>query len=64
MPACWQTQDAQAGLVFCPSPNRCRGAPIRLGKRIEWTPRDESVERAEADALIRKTYRKGFELPV
>ncbi|MEI6676252.1 MAG: Gfo/Idh/MocA family oxidoreductase [Verrucomicrobiota bacterium] len=38
--------------------------PIRLGKRIEW---DAAAMRAtnapEADALIRKTYRKGFELP-
>jgi predicted dehydrogenase len=38
--------------------------PIRLGKRIEW---DASAMRAvnapEADALIRKAYRKGFELP-
>jgi predicted dehydrogenase len=37
--------------------------PIRLGKRIEW---DAAAMRAtnapEADALIRKTYRKGFEL--
>jgi hypothetical protein len=37
--------------------------PIRLGKHIEW---DAAAMRAtnapEADALIRKTYRKGFEL--
>ncbi len=38
--------------------------PIRLGKRIEW---DSAAMRAknapEADALIRKPYRKGFSLP-
>lgn len=38
--------------------------PVRLGKRIEW---DAAAMRAtnapEADLLIRKPYRKGFELP-
>jgi hypothetical protein len=39
--------------------------PIRLGKRIEWDSAAMKATNApEADALIRKTYRKGFELPV
>lgn len=38
--------------------------PIRLGKRIEWDSAAMKATNApEADALIRKTYRKGFELP-
>jgi len=39
--------------------------PIRLGKRIEWDSAAMKATNApEADALIRKSYRKGFELPV
>lgn len=38
--------------------------PIRLGKRIEWDAAAMQATNApEADALIRKSYRKGFELP-
>ena len=38
--------------------------PIRLGKRIEWDAAAMKATNApEAEALIRKTYRKGFELP-
>jgi len=38
--------------------------PIRLGKRIEWDAAAmQAVNAPEADALIRKKYRKGFELP-
>ncbi len=39
--------------------------PIRLGKRIDWdSAAMKAVNAPEADALIRKSYRKGFELPV
>ena len=39
--------------------------PIRLGKRIEWDSAAMKATNApEADPMIRKTYRKGFELPV
>jgi predicted dehydrogenase len=39
--------------------------PIRLGKRIEWDSAAMKATNApEADVLIRKTYRKGYELPV
>ncbi|MBV6499273.1 MAG: Inositol 2-dehydrogenase/D-chiro-inositol 3-dehydrogenase [Prosthecobacter sp.] len=39
--------------------------PIRLGKRIEWDSGTMKATNApEAEALIRKSYRKGFELPV
>ena len=39
--------------------------PIRLGKRIEWnSERMKATNAPEAGAMIRKTYRKGFELPV
>jgi predicted dehydrogenase len=38
--------------------------PIRLGKRIEWDAAGMRAKNApEAEALIRKPYRKGFELP-
>ena len=38
--------------------------PIRLGKRIEWDPTTMKAKNApEADVLIRKAYRQGFELP-
>ena len=39
--------------------------PIRLGKKIEWDAiAMQATNAPEADALIRKTYRKGFELGV
>lgn len=39
--------------------------PIRLGKRIEWDAAAMKAKNApEADLLIRKRYRTGFELPV
>jgi predicted dehydrogenase len=39
--------------------------PIRLGKRIEWDSAAMKATNApEADVLIRKTYRKGYELLV
>ena len=39
--------------------------PIRLGKRIDWdSAAMKAVNAPEADTLIRKSYRKGFELPV
>ena len=39
--------------------------PIRLGKRIEWDAAAMKATNApEAEPLIRKPYRKGFELPV
>jgi predicted dehydrogenase len=39
--------------------------PIRLGKRIEWDSAAMKATNApEADTMIRKTYRQGFELPV
>lgn len=39
--------------------------PIRLGKRIEWDSDNMKASNApEAESLIRKSYRKGFELPV
>jgi predicted dehydrogenase len=38
---------------------------IRLGKRIEWDSAAMKATNApEADTMIRKVYRKGFELPV
>jgi predicted dehydrogenase len=38
--------------------------PIRLGKRIEWDSDNMKATNApEAESLIRKSYRKGFELP-
>jgi predicted dehydrogenase len=38
--------------------------PIRLGKRIEWDSDTMKATNApEAESLIRKSYRKGFELP-
>jgi predicted dehydrogenase len=38
--------------------------PIRLGKRIEWnSARMKATNAPDADAMIRKVYRKGFELP-
>lgn len=38
--------------------------PVRLGKRIEWDAVAMRAKNApEADLLIRKHYRKGFELP-
>ncbi len=38
--------------------------PVRLGKRIEWDAAAMRAKNApEADLLIRKHYRKGFELP-
>jgi predicted dehydrogenase len=38
--------------------------PIRLGKRIEWDAAAMKATNApEADPLIRKSYRQGFELP-
>jgi hypothetical protein len=37
--------------------------PVRLGKRIEWDAAAMRAKNApEAEALIRKAYRKGFEL--
>jgi predicted dehydrogenase len=39
--------------------------PVRLGKRIEWNAAAMRATNApEAESLIRKAYRKGFELPV
>lgn len=38
--------------------------PIRLGKRIEWDAASMKATNApDAEPLIRKSYRKGFELP-
>ncbi|MBM3887718.1 MAG: Gfo/Idh/MocA family oxidoreductase [Verrucomicrobia bacterium] len=39
--------------------------PVLVGKRIEWNAAAMRATNApEADAFIRKTYRRGFELPV
>jgi hypothetical protein len=39
--------------------------PIRLNKRIEWDSAAMKATNApEADAMIRKVYRQGFELLV
>jgi hypothetical protein len=60
-------EDAQAGFWYSApfTESLLVGVlPIRLGKRIEWDAAAMKATNApEADALIRKAYRQGFELP-
>lgn len=60
-------EDAKAGFAYAAPYTEAllTGVlPIRLGKRIDWdSAAMKAVNAPEADALIRKSYRKGFELP-
>ena len=60
-------QDAQAGFWYSAPFTEALLVgvlPVRLGRRIEWDAAAMRAKNApEADELIRKRYRKGFELP-
>jgi predicted dehydrogenase len=60
-------QDAQAGFWYSAPFTEALLVgvlPIRLGKRIEWDAETMTAKNApEAETLIRKQYREGFELP-
>ncbi|MFT5108239.1 MAG: putative dehydrogenase [Pseudoalteromonas tetraodonis] len=60
-------EDAQAGFWYSApfTESLLVGVlPIRLGGRIEWDAEALAATNSpEADAFVRKTYRKGFELP-